>query len=222
MNNIAISKIERLNFLNEQIKGAVKTTLESAIEAGEILTGIKDTLKHGTFTKWIEENCQFTDRTARSYMRVYQNRERLKTESVSDLSDAYKLLEEPKEQKELKLIPFKIPNYPDAILTYYRDDKTSEVHLIEIAGIENNEGYVSILRSIENDCGDAHIEGIRRGVLADIGINIILTEWYNEKWRDWKWYVIEKSILYSLDIPMNAWEMRLKALKNDTGKEATA
>ena len=51
MNNIAISKVERLNFLNEQIKGAVKTTLESAIEAGEILTGIKDTLKHGTFTK---------------------------------------------------------------------------------------------------------------------------------------------------------------------------
>jgi len=76
---------------NEVIASAV-TTVKKAIEAGQLLTEQKAELPHGQFTQWIESNLPFTPRTARNYMSCYDRRELLKTETVSVLSDAYKLL----------------------------------------------------------------------------------------------------------------------------------
>ena len=44
----------------------------------------------------MNDNLPFTDRTARNYMRMYHERDRLKTETVSDLTGAYKLIEHKK------------------------------------------------------------------------------------------------------------------------------
>ena len=41
------------------------------------------------------EHLPFTDRTARNYMKLHEHRERLKTETVSDLNEAYDLLRRP-------------------------------------------------------------------------------------------------------------------------------
>jgi len=49
-------------------------------------------LKHGKWLAWLEENVGFSERTARNYVRVFENRERLKSASVADLNDAYLLL----------------------------------------------------------------------------------------------------------------------------------
>ncbi len=48
----------------------VREGLEAAVEAGVLLTHIKEELPHGEFEKWIKSNCYFSVRTARNYMRA--------------------------------------------------------------------------------------------------------------------------------------------------------
>lgn len=91
MQNITHRKSEIIK-LHAEIKSLVKTTVETAIRIGELLTEQKEAMPHGEFTPWIRESMPFTDRTARNYMKLYQNRDRLKTETVSDLTGAYRLL----------------------------------------------------------------------------------------------------------------------------------
>ena len=103
-NQIEITKVSRLIDIHNEITGNLKNSLELAIEAGKLLTNIKATLQHGEFIPWIEANMPFTDRTARNYMNLYENKDKLKTESVSDLNGAYKLLKPPEKSSNDDLI----------------------------------------------------------------------------------------------------------------------
>ncbi len=85
-------RVAAIIHLHEQVGGYMKNALADAIRIGELLLSAKSELQHGEFEKWIEGNLPFTPRTARSYMRLYRERDRLKTETVSDLTSAYKLL----------------------------------------------------------------------------------------------------------------------------------
>jgi hypothetical protein len=78
--------------LHADVVASARTTIEKAIRIGELLTEIKAGLKHGQWLAWIESRLPFSDHTARNYIRVYEQRERLKLETVSDLTDAYRLL----------------------------------------------------------------------------------------------------------------------------------
>ncbi len=86
------SRAAEIRRLHGELAIAMRVTLDKAIEIGRLLTEQKEETGHGDFTAWIEANMPFTDRTARNYMRAYRNRDKLKTESVSDLSGAYRLL----------------------------------------------------------------------------------------------------------------------------------
>ena len=98
MNEIEKSEIAELNQIHEEIEGLkvnfVKMSFSKAVRAGEILTKIKADLKHGEFMDWIEKNLTFTDRTARRYMKVFECKDSPKMDTVSDLTEAYKLLTE--------------------------------------------------------------------------------------------------------------------------------
>jgi hypothetical protein len=78
--------------LHDEIITSLQTNLDKAMRIGEMLTDIKAALPHGDFGPWIGSHLPFTDRTARNYMRLHRERDRLKTETVSDLGTAYKLL----------------------------------------------------------------------------------------------------------------------------------
>lgn len=104
MTDIEKSRISEIVTLHGEVCGLLKMSLEKAIRIGELLTEQKASLQHGDFIPWIQTNLPFTDRTARSYMNCYRNRDLLKTESISDLKGAYKLLgtsNEPAKQKSL-------------------------------------------------------------------------------------------------------------------------
>jgi hypothetical protein len=58
---------------------------------GELLTEQKESLGHGEFTAWVKENLPFTVRTAQNYMRIWNERETLKSETVL-LLGSYRLL----------------------------------------------------------------------------------------------------------------------------------
>jgi hypothetical protein len=82
--------------LHHEVLGCMKVGMEKAFRIGQLLTEQKEKLGHGHFTGWVNAALPFTDRTARNYMTLWRNQDRLKTENVSVLSEAYKLLTAPR------------------------------------------------------------------------------------------------------------------------------
>ncbi len=82
--------------LHTEIGNSLKMTLEHAIRIGELLTAQKTELKHGEWLPWIENNLPFSKQTANRYMTAWDRRGELKLLTVSNLTEAYKLLEAPK------------------------------------------------------------------------------------------------------------------------------
>ena len=95
--------VSEINILHAKIQEAGRTTLNDFIRAGELLADQKARIKaqmgHGHWLPWLKANVKFTDRTASTYMRYFENRELLKSEGVSDLLGAQRLLTQPKPKK---------------------------------------------------------------------------------------------------------------------------
>jgi hypothetical protein len=98
MKDLEVTRINRIVKLHDRIIGNLKQSLNDAMQIGKLLTEQKASLNHGEFTPWVHNHLPFTDRTARNYMRLHRERDRLKTETVSDLKSAYKLLTAPNEK----------------------------------------------------------------------------------------------------------------------------
>ena len=90
MNILANNSIHELNILHKNIEGKLKSTVQDAIMAGEILTNVKEKVAHGEFLPWIEKNLIFTRMTANNYMRVYEYKSKCIT--VLHLPEAYRLV----------------------------------------------------------------------------------------------------------------------------------
>jgi len=85
---------QRINDLHKGIESLLHQGIEKAIEIGQLLTEKKTELKHGEFGTWIKDNLVFTDRTARNYMKLFDNKD--KVLEAGNISEAYKMLEVPK------------------------------------------------------------------------------------------------------------------------------
>jgi len=92
-------RIQDIVRLHSEVAAHLKQSLEKAIRIGQLLTEQKQALGHGEFIPWLKANIPFTDRTARNYMRLYRERDRLKTETVSDFKGAYALLAQVREEE---------------------------------------------------------------------------------------------------------------------------
>ncbi len=86
------TSIEEITELHGQLEAFAKKSLAAAMRIGELLTEQKSKLGHGNWGAWAEASLPFGDRTARRYMAIYAERDRLKSDNVSDLSEAYRLL----------------------------------------------------------------------------------------------------------------------------------
>lgn len=84
------AKLQRICFLHGEIRKELQTTLEKAIEIGELLTQVKAKLEHGEWGHWCKDNLPFSIATATNYMKAFHNRERLKSLDVRGLAEAYK------------------------------------------------------------------------------------------------------------------------------------
>jgi hypothetical protein len=101
-----------INRLHGEICQAARTTIDKAIRIGELLAEQKARLKHGEWLPWLKANVQFTARTASNYQRVFENRLRLKSETISDLTDAYDALAERPEAPSPRPPQLRIPLHP--------------------------------------------------------------------------------------------------------------
>ena len=100
--------VEEIHKLHMEIVGHAQTTLKNAILIGKILSKEKVRVGHGNWLPYVYDNLPFNERTARNYMQVYANRERLlKSEKFSDLilSKAYARLKQPRQTSDDPHIP---------------------------------------------------------------------------------------------------------------------
>jgi hypothetical protein len=84
------------NTLHTLIAGYARKSVEYAIRLGGILIRAKASVAHGEWMPWAADNLQFDLRTAERYVAVYENREQIKIESVSNLTEAYRAISNPK------------------------------------------------------------------------------------------------------------------------------
>jgi hypothetical protein len=82
---------EELNRLHGEIENKMRSTVQDAIRAGEILAKVKEQLSHGNFLPWVQLNCRFAERTAYNYMGLYAHSNKIAT--VANLQEAYKQVE---------------------------------------------------------------------------------------------------------------------------------
>lgn len=82
---------DRLSTLAVEINkhfGVVKSALESAFdhscEIGRLLSEAKDTVAHGEWLQWVEDNCPFSSRQAQKYMRVFRHREEIASKNTAE------------------------------------------------------------------------------------------------------------------------------------------
>ena len=111
---ITVGTVHRIRELAADLEKLGKTALEKAIEAGTLLRKCKASLAHGTWLPWLEENFAFTDRTARNWMRISEASASGKLETVSDLSEAYRIATEPKERLERS--PIALPRIGERLI----------------------------------------------------------------------------------------------------------
>jgi len=118
MNEITYPKVSietasaELNRLHQQIERSLRRTVQDAIRAGKILTTVKDSLDHGEFLPWIEENCRFSDETARKYMGLFRHQNKI--QSSWNLQDAYQKvaqIETAEKQSEEKKARVRVMEY---------------------------------------------------------------------------------------------------------------
>lgn len=109
MNTLAKNRLNDIadvvNAEHNELETILRDSMAKAVKIGGLLTEAKELAGHGAWGKWLSEHCQFSERSAQNYMRVFVNFPELsKSATVADLTykQALGLLTEPKE-KELEI-----------------------------------------------------------------------------------------------------------------------
>ena len=88
-----------------QMIASARTTLQRAIEIGELLVIAKERVGHGNFEAWVTDHCQLSYRSARRYMTLARDRTEIEAQAkmahVANLNvtTAQRLLAPPKKQE---------------------------------------------------------------------------------------------------------------------------
>ncbi len=76
---------DKVNAEHRACEEAVGAALGHAINAGELLTEVKEGVAHGSWGAWLAENFEGSERTAQAYMKVYRRRDEIRN-GAADLS----------------------------------------------------------------------------------------------------------------------------------------
>ena len=83
---------DKINDLHRGIEEKLRSSVRDAIEIGRLLTGQKAKLNHGDFLPWLKANCNFSDETARKYMKLHIHKSKI--QGSWNLQEAYRQIEE--------------------------------------------------------------------------------------------------------------------------------
>lgn len=68
----SLSRTEKeIRYLKEKMTFVARASVVIAFELGRRLAAVKETLDHGQFLPWLEDNLDISERTAQNYMKLY-------------------------------------------------------------------------------------------------------------------------------------------------------
>ncbi len=94
--DITTNRAPVIKMLLTELGTALKTSVNKAIQIGQLLSEQKEEMDHGAFLPWLEMNFSMSRHTATNYMKLYEHKN--KCENVSHLQDAYKQIEQIEKQ----------------------------------------------------------------------------------------------------------------------------
>lgn len=106
---IAMSLAQDIRREHEAASTAFTSAVEHAMRCGELLTQAKDDVPHGQWLGWLAANFPASERTARGYMTLAANRQRVADLNVGSIRAALAELSEPRDT----------PDPPDDPITAY-------------------------------------------------------------------------------------------------------
>lgn len=86
MGELELTRVEEINAEHHACEAAVRSAVDHAIRAGEMLAEVKGRLRHGEWLPWLLENFEGSERQAQTYMRVARNKDELNPQRASDMS----------------------------------------------------------------------------------------------------------------------------------------
>ena len=95
-----------INSALSQMVASARTTLQRAIEIGELLEQAKERVGHGNFEAWVNDHCKLSYRSARRYMKLARERTEIEAQAkmanVANLNatTAQRLLAPPRTAQE--------------------------------------------------------------------------------------------------------------------------
>lgn len=156
-----------INSLHVELLGMLHTSIQKAIEIGELLTLKKAELQHGEWGKWIGENLIFSDRTARNYMNIYENKER--AIQAGSITEAYRMLSTPKTETVSIFKDF-IPARNSMSVLITSNPKCHDIYIFH----HETAGYYRMIWFEDDNHGGISVNGDTRGV-NEAGLLIGLT-----------------------------------------------
>jgi len=89
------------NRLHREIQSLEVDAKNKAAQIGEMLIAKKANLKHGEWKQWIEDNCEFNERTARKYMQIAKAKrhDHATFDACKSMDEVLELAKKPKEKK---------------------------------------------------------------------------------------------------------------------------
>lgn len=99
-NEIKNDEISEINLLHQSIIQDLSNAIQSAILIGEKLSNQKKIIGHGNWIPWMKENLQFSDSTAKRYIRLFENKALVNRSTVTDLKSALQLISESKKEEK--------------------------------------------------------------------------------------------------------------------------
>jgi hypothetical protein len=79
---------QRIHAEHQAVIAAVRSHVEHAMVAGDLLVEAKRQVGHGQWAEWVKRHCEISDRTARYYMQLAENRAKVESirQRVADLT----------------------------------------------------------------------------------------------------------------------------------------
>jgi len=100
MNKSLVGWTTRINELHAKVEGSARRTLKDAAHCGRLLAKVRDTLAHGGWGRWLADNFNGSDRTARVYCQLAEGLGKLAGKSAvvaeMGIGEALRMLAEPK------------------------------------------------------------------------------------------------------------------------------
>jgi hypothetical protein len=133
-----------LNAIHKEIVAAETTAKQKAADAGDVLTGLKAELAHGEFKPWIEQNCEFSYRTASAYMRVakLKDADRCTFDRCASIAEVLDVMRQPRPAANSD-------EEPEAITTARR--RAEIVKKIDGMSHEELEGFMPLILEVLGD-----------------------------------------------------------------------